>query len=145
MGHQTQLDKDKIETKKGTSSFKFIFFWTLWLECHLKDIRKTKCLNWMVYFSFWNNNGLMSKFKMLKNRECIAIVICLDANIRSKRYRDLYADTCKAGCPRPIQNCQPEASLIILVNCKVYKSRSKLPVCKRYIKQSNGKKCLKLC
>ena len=58
----------------------------------LKDIRKKqKCkIGWFI-FPFGNKQWIDEQIQNAEKYKCIAIVICLDANIRSKRYQDLEA------------------------------------------------------
>ena len=151
MGHQTQFDKDgEIETAKGVDKAGSLSFFGTQGRMSLKDIRKKNKnakIGWFI-FPFGNKQWIDEQIQDAEKYKCIAIVICLDANIRSKRYQDLEAryDARKYGRRTNPESPNPEASLYYDWSIVKYiKSRSKLPIIvKGILSEHDAKKCLKV-
>tara|TARA_Y100000590_G_scaffold282181_1_gene317415 strand:+ start:2356 stop:3387 length:1032 start_codon:yes stop_codon:yes gene_type:complete len=94
MGHQTQFHKDgEIETAKGVAKANTIAFFGTQGRISLDDIRKKNKklkIGWTI-FPFGNREWIKKEVRSAEKNKCIAITICIDANIRSQRYLDLEA------------------------------------------------------
>ena len=101
-----------------------------------------------LFFLLENKQWIDEQIQNAEKYKCIAIVICLDANIRSKRYQDLEAryDARKYGRRTNPESPNPEASLYYDWSIVKYiKSRSKLPIIvKGILSEHDAKKCLKV-
>ena len=91
MGHQTQWHKNgEIEMAKGLSSPKTIAFFSTQGRIRLKEIRqknKKIHLGWEI-FPFGNKEWILKQIEEATKYNCLAICLCVDANIRSHRYQD---------------------------------------------------------
>tara|TARA_B100000902_G_scaffold252463_1_gene238853 strand:+ start:1504 stop:2550 length:1047 start_codon:yes stop_codon:yes gene_type:complete len=151
MGHQTQFDKDgEIETAKGVDKAGSLSFFGTQGRMSLKDIRernKNAKMGWFI-FPFGNKQWINEQIQNAEKYKCIAIVICLDANIRSKRYQDLEAryDARKFGRRTNPESPNPEASLYYDWSIiKYIKSKTKLPIIiKGILSKQDAKKCIKI-
>ena len=91
MGHQTQFHKDgEIETAKAISSINSVGVFGTQGRMSLNDLRKNNKktnLCWTI-FPFGSLKWIDSQIRNAEKNKCIAIVVCVDANIRSHRYLD---------------------------------------------------------
>lgn len=91
MGHQTQFDENgEIETASGAQKENTVSFFSTQGRISLSEIRKKNKLanlGWTI-FPFGNKKWILSQIKNAELNKCLAIVICIDANIRSWRYQD---------------------------------------------------------
>ena len=91
MGHQTQFHKDgEIETCKGSSKSNIISAFGTQSRIRLDEIRKKNKnakLLWTI-FPFGDYKWILSQVRNAEKNGALAIVFCLDANIRSCRYKD---------------------------------------------------------
>jgi (S)-2-hydroxy-acid oxidase len=151
MGHQTQFDKNgEIETAKGVDIAGSLAFFGTQSRLSLKDIRKENKkakIGWLI-FPFGNRKWIDEQIYNAEKYKCIALAVCLDANIRSKRYQDLEAryDARKFGRrtnpepPNPRASDYYDWSLI-----KYIKNKTKLPlIIKGILSEQDAKKCLKI-
>tara|TARA_B100000029_G_scaffold501124_1_gene573949 strand:- start:2060 stop:3106 length:1047 start_codon:yes stop_codon:yes gene_type:complete len=135
MGHQTQFNKTgEIEMAKGVALAKSIAFFGTQGRMSLKDIRKSNKeakLAWTI-FPFGNKNWILDQIISAEKNKCIAIAICVDANVRSYRYLDrelINYDARKYGkrtnkiSPNPKLALNYDWSLV-----KFIKRNTKLPV-----------------
>jgi len=94
MGHQTQFHKDgEIETARGVEKENTVAFFRTQGRISLDDIRKknkNSILGWTI-FPFGNLKWIISQIKNAEKNKCVAIAICIDANVRSWRYSDREA------------------------------------------------------
>lgn len=91
MGHQTQFhSRGEIETAKGVNEINSLGFFSTQGRMSLNDIRK-KNLNanlcWTI-FPFGDKKWILEEIKNAEKNKCLAIVLCIDANVRSHRYLD---------------------------------------------------------
>lgn len=102
MGHQTQFHKNgEIEMCKGSSNSNIISSFGTQSRMKLDDIRKKNKdakIIWTI-FPFGDLEWIKKQIKNAEKNKVIAIVLCLDANIRSHRYQDLenFYDARKVG------------------------------------------------
>ena len=102
MGHQTQFHRDgEIETCRGAENSKIISSFGTQSRLSLNDIRKNNKsakLIWTI-FPFGDLSWIKNQIKNAEKNHCSAIVFCLDANVRSRRYKDLesFYDARKIG------------------------------------------------
>ena len=91
MGHQTQFHKDgEIEMGKGINNVDTIAFFSTQGRISLDDIRKKNKnlkLGWTI-FPFGNKEWIKKEVTSAMKNKCVAIAICIDANVRSHRYQD---------------------------------------------------------
>jgi isopentenyl diphosphate isomerase/L-lactate dehydrogenase-like FMN-dependent dehydrogenase len=91
MGHQTQFHKyGEVEMAKGIYKANTLGFFGTQSRFKLSDIRrknKKTLLCWTI-FPFGNFEWIKKQVKSAEKNKCIALVLCLDANIRSHRYLD---------------------------------------------------------
>ena len=91
MGHQTQFHSlGEVEVAKGVEKSNTIGFFGTQGRMSLDDIRKknkkTK-IAWTI-FPFGDKNWILKQIRSSEKNKCLAITICIDANIRSHRYLD---------------------------------------------------------
>ncbi len=102
MGHQTQFHRNgEIETCKGASKSNIICSFGTQSRMKLDDIRKNNKnakLTWTV-FPFGDLNWIKNQINNAEKNNALAIVLCLDANVRSHRYMDIetFYDARKIG------------------------------------------------
>ena len=89
MGHQTQFNNlGEIEMAKGTNLAKTIGIFGTQGRMSLNDITKknnSAKIAWTI-FPFGNKKWILDQIKSAEINKCCAIVICIDANVRSYRY-----------------------------------------------------------
>ena len=94
MGHQTQFHKNgEIEMGKGIEDVNTIAFFGTQGRISLDDIRKKNKklkIGWTI-FPFGDKNWIKKEVLSAKKNKCVAIAICIDANVRSHRYQDREA------------------------------------------------------
>ncbi len=117
MGHQTQFhNQGEIEMAKGVSLEKSISFFGTQGRMSLKDIRtknKESKLGWTI-FPFGDYDWIFNQIKSAEKYKCVAICICIDANVRSHRYLDretLSYDARKYGKRTNPQSPAPKLAL----------------------------------
>lgn len=102
MGHQTQFHRDgEIETCKGATKSNIISSFGTQSRMSLSDIRKNNKkakLVWTI-FPFGDLRWIKNQIKDAEKNNVLAIALCLDANVRSCRYKDLesFYDARKIG------------------------------------------------
>ena len=151
MGHQTQFDKDgEIETANGVYSAGGLAFFGTQSRIALKDIRKKNPkakLGWLI-FPFGDKKWIDKQIIDAEKYKCIALAICLDANIRSNRYDDLESryDARKFGrrtnpeSPNPRVSDYYDWSLL-----RYIKKKTNLPlIVKGILCVEDAKKCIKI-
>tara|TARA_X000000950_G_scaffold289382_2_gene412610 strand:+ start:4382 stop:5413 length:1032 start_codon:yes stop_codon:yes gene_type:complete len=92
MGHQTQFHKNgEIETAMGAYKSNVLSFFGTQGRMSLVDIRKKNKnlkFGWEI-FPFGNLDWINKQIAEVKKYGCNSIVVCLDANVRSRRHLDL--------------------------------------------------------
>ena len=102
MGHQTQFHRNgEIETCRGAFKSDIISSFGTQSRMRLDDIRKNNKnakLTWTV-FPFGDLKWIKNQIKNAEKNKALAIVLCLDANVRSHRYMDIenFYDARKVG------------------------------------------------
>ena len=134
MGHQTQFHREgEIETAKGISSINSVGVFGTQGRMSLDDVRKNNTktkLCWTI-FPFGSLRWVSSQIKNAEKNKCIAIVVCIDANIRSHRYLDRESryDARTIGKRTNPNPPNQEAALFYDWNLvKFIKKNTKLPV-----------------
>lgn len=135
MGHQTQFNRlGEIEMAKGINLADTLGIFGTQGRMSLDDIRKknlTAKIAWTI-FPFGNKEWILKQIRSAEKNKCIAIIICIDANIRSHRYLDrelLNYDARKYGKrtnPNP-----PDTKLALKYDWKLInfiKNNTKLPI-----------------
>ncbi len=135
MGHQTQFHKlGEIEVAKGVQDINSISFFGTQGRMSLDDIRKKNQkakIGWTI-FPFGNKDWILKQIKSSESNKCVAIAVCVDANVRSHRYLDrelINYDARKYGkrtneiSPNPNYALKYDWDLI-----KFIKKNTKLPV-----------------
>jgi len=134
MGHQTQFSKNgEIDMAKGLEMSKTVAFFSTQGRISLDKIRKKNKkanLAWEI-FPFGNLDWIKSQILSAEKNNCIAIAVCVDANIRSHRYldREINYDARKFGkrsntfSPNPKKALNYNWGLI-----KFIKKNTKLPL-----------------
>lgn len=135
MGHQTQFNKlGEIEMAKGTNLANTLGIFGTQGRMSLDDIRKknlTAKIAWTI-FPFGNKEWILNQIKSAEKNKCIAIVICIDANVRSHRYLDrelLNYDARKYG--KRTNEISPNVELALKYDWKLInfiKNNTKLPL-----------------
>ena len=91
MGHQTQFHKNgEIETAAGAKNMNIISFFSTQGRISLNDIRKKNAktkIGWTI-FPFGDKSWILEEIKSAEKNKCVAITVCIDANVRSWRYGD---------------------------------------------------------
>ena len=91
MGHQTQFHKNgEEEMGKGIDEINSIAFFSTQGRISLNDIRKKNKnlkIGWTI-FPFGDKNWIKKEVDSAIKNKCIAIALCIDANVRSHRYQD---------------------------------------------------------
>jgi isopentenyl diphosphate isomerase/L-lactate dehydrogenase-like FMN-dependent dehydrogenase len=150
MGHQTQFHKNgEIETALGVEKAKSIAFFSTQGRISLNDIRKknkSTNLGWTI-FPFGDENWILKEIKSAEKNKCVAIIICIDANVRSWRYNDRESryDARKFGRrtnplpPNPKKALSYDWKLINFI-----KKNTKLPIIlKGILTKEDAIKCVK--
>jgi L-lactate oxidase len=102
MGHQTQFHRNgEIETCGGVLKSNLISSFGTQSRMSLDDIRKSNKnakLTWTI-FPFGDLKWIKDQIKNAEKNNALAIILCLDANVRSCRYKDLesFYDARKIG------------------------------------------------
>ena len=102
MGHQTQFHRNgEIETCKGAFKSDIISSFGTQSRMRLDDIRKKNKnakITWTV-FPFGDLKWIKNQINNAEKNKALAIVLCLDANVRSHRYKDIetFYDARKIG------------------------------------------------
>tara|TARA_B100001564_G_scaffold358109_1_gene375930 strand:- start:410 stop:1429 length:1020 start_codon:yes stop_codon:yes gene_type:complete len=132
MGHQTQFHKyGEIETSNGARKANILSFFGTQSRMKLDQIsKKNNLIGWTI-FPFGNLKWIDGQIRSAEKNKCIAIILCIDANVRSHRYldRESYYDARKIGkrtnpiSPNPELSLKYDWSLISYI-----KKRTKLPV-----------------
>ncbi len=132
MGHQTQFHKNgEIETCDGARKANILSFFGTQSRMKLEQIaKKNDFIGWTI-FPFGDLKWIDSQIYSAEKNKCIAIILCIDANVRSHRYSDRESsyDARKIGkrtnpiSPNPEQSLKYDWSLI-----KYIKKKTKLPV-----------------
>tara|TARA_B110000305_G_scaffold48353_1_gene51948 strand:- start:99 stop:1133 length:1035 start_codon:yes stop_codon:yes gene_type:complete len=91
MGHQTQFHKEgEIEMARGVAKAKTIAFFGTQSRMKLSDIRKVNkntYIGWTI-FPFGDKQWIKKQIVTAEKNKCVAIAVCIDANVRSHRYSD---------------------------------------------------------
>lgn len=135
MGHQTQFhNQGEIEMAKGVNLENSISFFGTQGRMSLKDIRsknKYSKIGWTI-FPFGDHDWIFNQIKSAEKYKCVAICICVDANIRSHRYLDretLSYDARKYGKRTNPQPPAPELALKYDWSLiKKIRNKTKLPI-----------------
>ena len=132
MGHQTQFHKyGEIETSDGAKKANILSFFGTQSRMKLDQIsKKNNLIGWTI-FPFGNLKWIDGQIRSAEKNKCVAIILCIDANVRSHRYldRESYYDARKIGnrtnpiSPNPEQSLKYDWSLISYI-----KKKTKLPV-----------------
>ena len=134
MGHQTQFHpKGEIETAKGINEVNSISCFSTQGRMSLNDIRKKNfnaSLCWTI-FPFGDRKWIHKEIKNAEKNRCLAIVLCIDANVRSHRYLDRESryDARKYG--NRTNPLPPNPKLALSFDwqlVKFIKSKTKLPL-----------------
>ncbi|MDC0427062.1 alpha-hydroxy-acid oxidizing protein, partial [Pelagibacteraceae bacterium] len=135
MGHQTQFNNlGEIEMAKGTNLAKTIGIFGTQGRMSLNDIVKknnSAKIAWTI-FPFGNKKWILDQIKSAEINKCCAIVICIDANVRSYRYLDrelLNYDARKYG--KRTNKIPPNPKLALKYDWKLInfiKKNTKLPL-----------------
>lgn len=92
MGHQTQFHKNgESETARGAQKSSVLSFFGTQGRISLQDIRKKNPklnFGWEI-FPFGKLDWINKQINDVKKNKCNAIVVCLDANVRSRRHLDI--------------------------------------------------------
>lgn len=150
MGHQTQFHRNgEVEMAKGVKIANTVSFFSTQGRMSINDIRNDNLdaiLCWTI-FPFGDKNWIKKEIISAEKNKCLAIVICIDANVRSHRYLDREAryDARKFGKrtnpipPNPGAALDYDWTLI-----KFIKSQTKLPIIvKGILTCEDAKKCSK--
>tara|TARA_B100000945_G_C20425322_1_gene620196 strand:+ start:2090 stop:3169 length:1080 start_codon:yes stop_codon:yes gene_type:complete len=151
MGHQTQFNKKgEIEMAKGLEISNSIAFFGTQNRMSLNDIRKKNKkanLAWTI-FPFGNKSWIKSQITLAERNKCVAIAVCVDANVRSHRYLDRelinydarkYGNRTNKVSPNPKLALSYDWSLI-----KFIKKNTKLPlIIKGILTVDDAKKSIK--
>ena len=150
MGHQSQFHKlGEIEMAKGISQASSIASFSTQGRFDLYDIRKSNpSLNliWTI-FLFGNKKWIKDEIVRAEKNNSIAIVLCLDASVRSHRYmdRETRYDARKYG--KRTLKMPPDPSMDLSYDWDIVrwiKKQTKLPlVLKGVISEHDAKLCLK--
>ena len=151
MGHQTQFHKKgEIETAKGAEIINTISFFSTQGRMSLKDIRKNNLksnLCWTI-FPFGNKSWIKKEIDNAEKNKCLAIALCIDANVRSHRYLDREAryDAREfGGRTNPVP---PNPSIALDYDwdlVRFIKSKTKLPlILKGVLSYEDAIMCIKL-
>jgi isopentenyl diphosphate isomerase/L-lactate dehydrogenase-like FMN-dependent dehydrogenase len=134
MGHQTQFHKDgEIKTFMGVSSANSISFFSTQGRISLDDIReknKKGKLGWTI-FPFGDKNWIKKEIRSAEKNKCLAVVVCIDANVRSWRYQDREARYDARSVGRRTNPIPQNPSLAVNYNWDLIsfiKKKTKLPV-----------------
>lgn len=150
MGHQSQFHKyGEIEMAKGIFEADSIASFSTQGRYDLYDVRKANpelSLVWTI-FLFGNKEWIKNEIKRAEENKCEAIVLCLDASVRSHRYsdRETRYDARKFG--KRTLKLPPDPSLDLTFDWKIVKwikSNTRLPVIlKGVISEHDAKLSLK--
>lgn len=151
MGHQTQFNKlGEIEMAKGTSLSNTLGIFGTQGRMSLDDIRKknlTAKIAWTI-FPFGDQKWILNQINSAEKNKCTAIVICVDANIRSHRYLDrelLKYDARKYG--KRTNKTSPNPELALKYDWKLInfiKKNTRLPlIVKGILTVNDAKKAIK--
>ena len=151
MGHQSQFhSKGEIETAKGVDKIGSISFFSTQGRMSLSDIRKNNLksnLCWTI-FPFGEKNWIEREIKNAEKYKCLAIALCIDANVRSHRYQDRESryDARKVGHrtnplpPNPLLALKYDWDIV-----KYIKTKTNLPIIiKGIISYEDVIRCIKL-
>ena len=134
MGHQTQFHLNgEIETAKGINKINSLGFFSTQGRMSLNDIRNKNSntnLCWTI-FPFGNKKWIFEEIKNAEKNKCLAIVLCIDANVRSHRYLDResrydarkFGDRTNPLPPNPLMALSYDWQLV-----RYIKTKTKLPV-----------------
>lgn len=150
MGHQTQFHRDgEIEMCKGIKSSNTISFFSTQGRISLKDIRKRNpnaLIGWTI-FPFGDKKWIQRQIKDAESNKCLCIAICVDANVRSHRYRDReqFYDARNVG--RRTNKISPDPDMAKTYGWELIsfiKKNTKLPIIvKGILTNDDFKKCMK--
>lgn len=150
MGHQSQFHKSgEIEMAKGVSLANSIASFSTQGRFDLYDIRKSNPnlpLTWTI-FLFGNKKWIKDEIVRAEKNNSIAIVLCLDASVRSHRYMDRETgyDARKFG--KRTLKLPPDPSMDLSYDWEIVrwiKNQTKLPlILKGIISEDDAKLCLK--
>ena len=151
MGHQTQFSKNgEIDMAKGINISKTIAFFGTQSRISLDQIReknKKAHLAWTI-FPFGNLDWIKSQILSAEKNNCIAIAVCIDANIRSHRYldREINYDARNFGKRSNPISPNPKKALNYNWNLiKFIKKNTKLPlIIKGTLSVGDAKKSIQL-
>ena len=134
MGHQTQFHKNgETETAKGAEKSSVLSFFGTQGRISLADIRKKNPklnFGWEI-FPFGKLDWINKQIENVKKNKCNAIVVCLDANVRSRRHLDIETgyDARKFGKrTNPLPQDVEQAKFYDWKLIRHINKRSKLPV-----------------
>tara|TARA_X000000368_G_scaffold306273_1_gene244444 strand:+ start:643 stop:1674 length:1032 start_codon:yes stop_codon:yes gene_type:complete len=146
MGHQTQFHKNgEIETAKGAQKSNVLSFFGTQGRISLKDIRKQNIklnFGWEI-FPFGNIDWIDKQIEEVRKNKCNSIVVCLDANVRSRRHLDIETgyDARKFGKrTNPLPQDVDQAKFYDWKLIKYISKKSKLPVIAKGILTLNDAK-----
>jgi len=151
MGHQTQFNKlGEIEMAEGINLAQTIGIFGTQGRMSLSDIRKkntTAKIAWTI-FPFGNKKWIIDQIKSAEKNKCTAVVICIDANVRSYRYLDrelLNYDARKYG--KRTNEVSPNPKLALKYDWKLIsfvKKNTKLPlIVKGILSVEDAKKAIR--
>ena len=134
MGHQTQFFKSgEIDMAKGTHLSNTVGFFSTQGRIKLETIRKknrNSILAWEI-FPFGDFKWVRKQIESAEKNKCVAIAICIDANVRSHRYldREIKYDARKYCMRNNPVSPDPKKALTHNWNLiKLIKKQSKLPI-----------------
>ena len=151
MGHQTQFHKEgEVETAKGVSNVNTVSVFGTQGRMSLNDIRKKNKkadICWTI-FPFGSLKWVNDQIKNAEKNNCLAIVLCIDANIRSHRYLDResrYDARTVGKRTNPNPPNQEQALFYDWELVKFIKKKTKLPlIIKGILTSEDALKCIKL-
>ena len=150
MGHQSQFHKNgEIEMGKGIFKANTIASFSTQGRYDLYDVRKSSPklpLIWTI-FLFGNKKWIKNEIKRAEDNKCEAIVLCLDASVRSHRYWDRESRYDARRFGKRTLKLPPDPSLDLTFDWNVVrwiKSQTRLPVIlKGIISEDDAKLALK--
>jgi (S)-2-hydroxy-acid oxidase len=134
MGHQTQFHKNgEIEMGKGIENINSIAFFSTQGRISLDDIRKKNKklkIGWTI-FPFGDKKWIKDEVLSAVKNKCVAIAICVDANVRSHRYNDRESRYDARTKGRRTNPLPPNPKLALKYNWKLIsyiKKLTKIPI-----------------
>jgi len=133
MGHQAQFHKDgEVEMAKGVNLANSISFFSTQSRYTFNEIRKKNPNARMIWqiFLFGNKEWILNEIKRAENYGSEAIALCLDAPVRSHRFKDRESryDARKYGKMRKLSQDPSYALRYDWSIIKWIKSKTKKPI-----------------